>query len=100
MARKLEDLLAKEKPEIVAAAEAKASDMLFEIRLAEIRLLAEKTQTEIAAAMGVRQPTVAGLEKVGQDMRLSSLKRYVEALGGRARVDIELPDGSHHEFPI
>lgn len=100
MARKLEDLLAQEKPEVVAAAKAKAGDMLLEIRLAEIRLLAEKTQADIADAMGVKQPTIAGLEKVGQDMRLSSLKRYVEALGGRVRVDIELPDGSHYGFPV
>lgn len=100
MARKLEDLQAKEKPEAVAAAEAKTSNTLFEIRLSEIRLLAEKTQSEIADTMDVKQPTVAGLEKVGQDMRLSSLKRYVEALGGRVRVDIELPDGSHHGFPV
>lgn len=77
MARKLEDLLAQEKPEVVAAAKAKAGDMLLDIRLAEIRLLAEKTQADIADAMGVKQPTIAGLEKVGQDMRLSSLKRYV-----------------------
>ena len=100
MARKLEDLLAREKPEVVTAAEAKADDMLLEIRLAEIRQLAEKTQAEVAGAMGVKQPTVAGLEKVGQDMRLSSLKRYVEALGGRVRLDIELTDGSHHGFPF
>ena len=62
MARKLEDLLAQEKPEVVAAAKAKAGDMLLDIRLAEIRLLAEKTQADIADAMGVKQPTIAGLE--------------------------------------
>ncbi|MDQ7728511.1 hypothetical protein [Halomonas sp. SpR8] len=52
MARQLEDLLVREKPEVVAAAETKANDMLFEIRLAEIRLLAEKTPADIADVMG------------------------------------------------
>jgi len=38
------------------------------------------------------------LENRLAEMRLSSLKRYVEALSGRVRIDIELPDGSHHGF--
>lgn len=100
MARKLEDLLAKEKPEIVASAQAKADDMLLELHLAEIRRLAEKTQTELADAMGIKQPTIARMEKSGQDVRLSSVKRYVESLGGRMRIDVELPDGTHHGFSV
>ncbi|QFT86795.1 Antitoxin HigA (plasmid) [Halomonas sp. THAF12] len=100
MARKLEQLLANEKPEVVAAAKAKADEMLLELRLSEVRRLVEMTQAQMADAMGVRQPTVAGMEKGGQDLRLSSIKRYVEAVGGRVRLDVELPDGSHHGFPV
>jgi len=100
MARKLEQLLANEKPEVVAAAKAKADEMLLELRLSEVRRLVEMTQAQMADAMGVRQPTVAGMEKSGQDLRLSSIKRYVEAVGGRVRLDVELPDGSHHGFPV
>lgn len=100
MARTLEELLARENPEIVAAAQKKADAALFDIRLAALREQLEKTQSEVADAMGVKQPTVAGLEKAGQDLRLSSLKRYVEAVGGRLRIDVDLPDGSHHGFPV
>ncbi|MCE0734260.1 helix-turn-helix domain-containing protein [Halomonas sp. G15] len=100
MARKLEDLIANEKPEVVAAAQAKADEMLLELRLAELRQLVDMTQAQMAEAMGVKQPTIAGLERAGQDLRLSSLKRYVEAIGGRVRLDVELPDGSHHGFPV
>lgn len=100
MARTLDDLLANEKPEVVAAAQAKADEMRLELRLAELRQLVDMTQAQMAEAMDVKQPTVAGLEKAGQDLRLSSLKRYVEAIGGRVRLDIELPDGSHHDFPV
>ncbi|MEC8308343.1 MAG: hypothetical protein VX915_03020 [Pseudomonadota bacterium] len=28
------------------------------------------------------------------------LKRYVEASGGKVRLDIELPDGSHYQFRL
>lgn len=100
MAHKLADLLANEKPELVAAAQAKADDMLLELRLSELRQQVDMTQAQLAAAMGVKQPTIAGLERAGQDLRLSSLKRYVEAIGGRVRLDVELPDGSHHGFPV
>lgn len=100
MARKLEDLLAREKPEIVEAAQEKADEILLELRLSELRQLVEMTQEQMGHAMGVKQPTVAGLEKLGQDLRLSSIKRYVEAVGGRVRLDVELPDGNHHGFPI
>lgn len=33
-------------------------------------------------------------------LKLSSLKRYVKAIGGKLRLDIELPDGSHYGFPV
>lgn len=45
--------------------------------------------------MGVKQPTIAGMEKNGQDIKLSSLKKYVEAAGGKLNLDIDLSDGSH-----
>ena len=72
--------------------------MLLNIQLAKIRALARKTQAEMAETLDVKQPTVAGIERVGQDLKLSTLKRYVEAAGGKVRLDIELPDGNHHEF--
>lgn len=100
MTRTLKELLAEEKPEIVGSARQEADNILMDIHLAEIRCLAEKTQTELAIAMGVKQPTIAKMEREGQDVRLSSLKRYIESLGGRMRIDVELPDGSHHGFSV
>ena len=100
MGRALEQLLADEKPEVVAAAQIMAADMLLNIHLAELREKVQKTQTEIAQVLGIKQPTVAGMEKPGRDLKLSSLKRYVEATGGKLRLEIELPDGSHYEFIV
>mgnify|MGYP000058218232 CR=1 FL=1 len=76
-------------------------DSKVEIEPERYKLLRRNnTQAQMAEAMGVKQPTIAGLERAGQDLRLSSLKRYVEAIGGRVRLDVELPDGSHHGFPV
>ena len=74
--------------------------MLLNIHLAELREKAQLTQTEIAGSMGVKQPTVAGMEKIGQDIKLSSLKKYIEATGGKLNLDIEMADGSHFGFSI
>jgi len=98
MGRTLEQILETEKPAVKAQAEAQAKAMLVNIQLAKIRALAQKTQAEMAETLDVKQPTVAGIERVGQDLKLSTLKRYVEAAGGKVRLDIELPDGNHHEF--
>lgn len=100
MARTLEQILDTEKPEVVANARTKANQILLNIHLGEIRSLMEKTQADMAEALGIKQPTVAGMEKAGQDVKLSSLKRYVEAGGGKVRLDIELPDGRHHGFVL
>lgn len=100
MARTLDQILEAEKPEVVANAKAKAEAILLDIHLGKIRSLMEKTQEDMAEALGVRQPTVAGMEKVGKDLKLSSLKRYIEAGGGKVRLDIELPNGQHHGFSL
>lgn len=100
MGRTLEQLIADEKPDVVADAEGKATDILLNIHLAELREKVQKTQVEMAEALGIRQPTVAGMEKPGRDLKLSTLKRYVDAAGGKLRLVVELPDGSNYGFEV
>ncbi|CAK6491530.1 hypothetical protein PANNVG_01284 [Pantoea sp. Nvir] len=100
MGRTLEQLIADEKPEVAAEAERSAAEILLNIHLAELREKVQKTQVEMAQTLGIRQPTVAGMEKPGRDLRLSTLKRYVEAAGGKLHLDIELPDGTHYGFQV
>ena len=100
MARTLQDILNNEDPKVVEQAKAMATEMLLDINLAELRNRAELTQKQVADAMGVKQPTVAGMEKIGQDIKLSSLKKYIEATGGKLRLDIEMSDGSHFGFGV
>ena len=100
MARTLEQIMATEKPDIVAKAREKADEMLLNIHLAELRERVQKTQVDVALILDIRQPTVAGMEKPGHDLKLSSLKRYIEAIGGKLRLDVELPDGTHYGFSV
>ena len=100
MARILEQLLETENPEIVTAAKRKAETILLNIVLGEIQVLMKKTQGEMDSALGVKHPTVDGMEKLAQDLTLSSLKRYVESAGGKVTLEIELPDGQRHGYTL
>lgn len=100
MGRTLEQLIADESPEVVAKAQMLATDILLNIHLAELREKVQKTQVEMAQALGIKQPTIAGIEKPGRDLKLSTLKRYVEAAGCKLRLEVELPDGSHYDFAL
>jgi transcriptional regulator with XRE-family HTH domain len=73
---------------------------LRELHLAALREQMNLTQSELANALGVKQPTVSDMEKPGRDIRLSSLKLYVEAAGGKLSVNVELPDGTRCQLPI
>ncbi|EML5155702.1 TPA: helix-turn-helix domain-containing protein [Morganella morganii] len=100
MGKSLRQLLAEEKPEVAAAARVQADEILLNIHLAELREKVKKTQVEMAQALGIKQPTVAGMEKRGRDVKLSTLRRYVDAIGGKLNIDVELPDGTHYMFRV
>ena len=70
------------------------------VALNQLREELNISQTELAAAMGVKQPTVAKIEQPGNDPRLSTLKRYVSALGGELSIDVTLPNGKRIAFEI
>ena len=100
MARTLNDMLASRTAKSQARIEKQANNMLMEVRIQAIRDELALSQSELAAAMGISQPSVAALEQRGVDMKISSMKRYVEAAGGKMRIDIELPNGKHVGFNI
>ena len=100
MAKPLNELLKKVNPEVVQAAKEQAELEILELRLSMLREQLELSQVEMAHRLGISQPSVANLEKRGQEIKLSSLKRYVEAMGGKLRVDVELPTGRHIGFNV
>jgi transcriptional regulator with XRE-family HTH domain len=62
--------------------------------LREARKERHMTQVEVADAMGVSQNRVSQIENGDVDaMTVSSIRRYVEALGGRLSITMDLPEG-------
>jgi transcriptional regulator with XRE-family HTH domain len=49
-------------------------------------------QGDVAARMGVRQPTVSGFETEDSDPRLSTLQRYARAVEARLRLTLIFPE--------
>jgi hypothetical protein len=59
--------------------------------LRELRLIANKAQADVATVLRIKQPSVSKVENQ-TDMYLSTLRAYVEAIGGRLDLIVRLPD--------
>jgi len=58
--------------------------------LKALRLLAERSQHQIARGLGIKQPSVLKIERQ-TDLYLSTLRKFVEAAGGTLELRVELP---------
>lgn len=59
--------------------------------LKELRRISTKSQAKIAKTLKISQPAVSKIEKQ-TDMYLSTLRSYVEAIGGELDVIVRLPN--------
>jgi transcriptional regulator with XRE-family HTH domain len=71
----------------------RTKELLGELLMSELRKLAGKSQTEIARALGIRQPSLSKLEKQS-DMQISTLRKIIKALGGDLEVIARFPKGA------
>jgi len=69
-----------------------ADNAIAEILLSELRQSSGLTQRKLAAALGIKQPTLAQMEKQ-TDIKVSTLRRLIEALGGELDLIVRLPTG-------
>ena len=71
---------------------AQINDRAMELAtLKDLRKAAEQTQEDLAAALGVGQDTISRLEK-RSDMLLSTLRHYVESMGGKLELVAQFPN--------
>lgn len=91
MGRSIDEIMAALPPERRAAIEARTAELIDEVEgLKAFRQLAERSQEQIAETLGIKQPSVAKIEKQ-TDLYLSTLRRFVEAAGGKLELRVELP---------
>jgi DNA-binding XRE family transcriptional regulator len=79
-------------PERRARVEKGVRKDLERMLLIELRKLSGLTQVELARSLGIKQPTLSRLESQ-DDMQISTLRRIIEALGGKMELIATLPTG-------
>lgn len=72
---------------------AQTKELIAEVPVGELRQLVGKSQRELAEIIGIKQPSLAKLEKQS-DMQISTLQKIIEALGGELDLVARFPKGA------
>jgi len=89
---KFSELRAQMSPEARAEARRLADEDLKEMPLHELRAARHLTQQQLAKSLDMTQAAVSQLEQ-RTDVYLSTLEKFVEAMGGRLEIYAVFPDG-------
>ena len=93
MAKKFSERVARMSPESRARSDALYRQLLAEMPLQELRKALDLTQQQVAASLGINQVAISKME--GQaDRYVSTLRRFVEAMGGELRIVARFPQGA------
>jgi transcriptional regulator with XRE-family HTH domain len=91
MGRNVNQVIADLPADRQARIDARYREMKDEVEgLRELRQAAGKAQADIATALNIKQPSVSKIEKQ-TDMYLSTLRSYVQAIGGELDLIVRLP---------
>jgi DNA-binding XRE family transcriptional regulator len=92
MARNIDDVINKLSPAQRAKVEARAAHLIAEqMTLQQLRKARKLTQQKLAKSLHIGQEGVCKLEK-RSDLLISTLRDYVEAMGGNLSLVAEFPD--------
>jgi DNA-binding transcriptional regulator YiaG len=92
MARNFKELRAKMSPESQARSHVKAQQIISELALDELREARNLTQENLALVLRVKQAAISKMEHRA-DMYISTLKSYIQAMGGDLKIEAVFPDG-------
>jgi DNA-binding XRE family transcriptional regulator len=92
----LDEMLAELPPERQKRVAEGTQELILESCLHLIREEMGWSQKQLALAMGISQPAVTAIEQRGNEIKIGTLKRYVEALGGTLSLQIEFPESVKH----
>ena len=93
MAKKFRDLVADKPASWHAAVEARKRELLAAMPLHELRRARQLSQEQLAMELGATQPEISKMEH-RTDMYVSTLRRFVEAMGGELDILARFPDGT------
>jgi transcriptional regulator with XRE-family HTH domain len=85
MRQNFNELFSKMKPEAQERVNARSRELLQAMALADLRRAQANTQQQLAKTLGVNQAWISRVERQ-TDMYLSTLRSYIEALGGQLEI--------------
>lgn len=93
MVRKFTELRKKMSARARIKSETMAQEILQQIPLQELRRARAYSQQTLASAMGVPQSAISKIER-RTDAYVSTLRKYLHAMGGELEIIAAFPDGS------
>lgn len=88
---KFSDLVDKMPPDRRARVDRISGELRDEMDLAQLRTARRLSQAALGEILHVEQPAVAKIEK-RTDMYVSTLRRFIEAMGGELEITARFPD--------
>jgi transcriptional regulator with XRE-family HTH domain len=92
MAKSFRELKEKMSPERREKIEDRAQAILISMALQELRQTRHLTQQELAEILRVNQAALSKMENQ-TDIRVSTLRKLLAAMGGKLKLVAEFPDG-------
>jgi len=102
MGRSLEQVTDSLSPKMRQKIESGTKDLILEVEAMRLKQLRERwgiSQQELAKILDISQPAVSKLENQ-QDFLLSTLRQYVESLGGELEINATFPDRTSIKLEI
>jgi len=93
MARKYADLRSKMSPEARARVDARVLSTLQQLPLLELRRARSISQQKLAVVLNTSQGEISKIEH-RTDMYLSTLREYIEGIGGELEIIARFKDGA------
>jgi ribosome-binding protein aMBF1 (putative translation factor) len=92
MAKPYNNLRSKMKPEDQKRAKKQTELLLKEMPMNELRQARQMSQERLAETLGKKQASISKIEH-RTDMYISTLRSYIEAMGGQLKIVAHFPDG-------
>lgn len=92
MAKSFNELKEKMSPERREKIEDQAQAILISMALQELRQTRHLTQQDLANILNMNQAALSKMENQS-DMRVSTLRKLLEAMGGTLKIVAEFPEG-------
>lgn len=92
----LEEFLASKTPEFREKVKKEHSQMV----ISRLRYEQNLTQEEVARKLQLSQSVVSKIERNAMDVKLTDLVRYVNTLGGKLSLQVDLPSGKKIFVPL